>query len=44
MPPKLHAKLKHQAKKKGYGKKRADKYVYGTMQNIKDQRNSGRKK
>lgn len=31
MPKKLEKKLKAQAKKKGFKGKRADKYVYGTM-------------
>jgi hypothetical protein len=34
MPKALHAKLKKQAKKKGYTGKRAKKYVHGTMTNI----------
>jgi len=35
MPKKLEAKLKRQARKKGYGKKRSDAYVYGTLSKIK---------
>jgi len=32
MPPKaLEKKLRVQAKKKGFGKKRAGRYIYGTM-------------
>lgn len=31
MPKKLERKLKAQAKKKGFGKKRAARYVYGTL-------------
>ncbi len=31
MPKALEKKLKAQAKKKGYKGERADKYVYGTM-------------
>lgn len=31
MPKALERKLKAQAKKKGYGKKRAGAYVYGTL-------------
>lgn len=31
MPLKLERKLKSQAKKKGFGKKRANAYVYGAM-------------
>jgi hypothetical protein len=33
MPKELEAKLKRQAKKKGFGKERANAYVYGTMRN-----------
>lgn len=35
MPEALERKLKAQAKKKGFGKKRADRYVYGTLSKIK---------
>jgi len=35
MPIKLERKLKSQAKKKGYGKKRAGAYVYGTLAKFK---------
>jgi len=31
MPKKLERKLKKQARKKGFGKKRANAYVYGTL-------------
>lgn len=31
MPVKLERKLKRQAKKKGFGKKRTKAYVYGTL-------------
>ena len=31
MPKALERKLKTQARKKGYGKKRSDAYVYGTL-------------
>ena len=31
MPKALERKLKTQARKKGYGKKRADAYIYGTL-------------
>jgi len=31
MPKKLEQKLKREAKKRGYGKKRTDAYVYGTL-------------
>lgn len=31
MPRALEKKLKAQAKKKGFGKKRAGKYIYGTL-------------
>ena len=34
MPKKLEAKLKRQARKKGFGKKRAGAYVYGTMRKM----------
>ena len=35
MPRKLELKLKREAKKKGFGKKRADRYVYGTLDKLK---------
>ena len=35
MPKALHKKLKRQARKKGLKGKRADKYVYGTMDKLK---------
>ena len=31
MPKKLEEKLKRQAKKKGFGKERTGRYVYGTL-------------
>jgi len=31
MPKQLERKLKAEAKKKGFGKKRANAYVYGTL-------------
>lgn len=31
MPKKLEARLRRRARKKGYGKKRQDAYVYGTL-------------
>lgn len=31
MPEALERKLRRQAKARGYGKKRADAYVYGTL-------------
>lgn len=31
MPKKLEAKLKREAKKKGFSKERTDAYVYGTL-------------
>ena len=34
MPKELHDKLKREAKKKGLKGKRADAYVYGTMQRV----------
>jgi hypothetical protein len=33
MPVELERKLKRQAKKKGFGKKRTGAYVYGTLRN-----------
>ena len=36
MPKALEAKLKKQAKKKGFGKKRTGRYVYGTLQRVTD--------
>ena len=35
MPKKLERKLKKMAKKKGYKGKRANSYVYGTLNKIK---------
>lgn len=35
MPKKIHDKLKKQCQKKGFGKERCDRYVYGTMARIK---------
>ena len=34
MPKKLHDKLLREAQKKGYTGKRADRYVYGTLQKL----------
>lgn len=34
MPKKLERKLKAEAKKRGYGKKRTGAYVYGTIAKI----------
>lgn len=34
MPKALEQKLKKEAKKKGFGEKRADAYVYGTLQKV----------
>ena len=34
MPKALEDKLKRQAKKKGFGKKRAGAYVYGTLRKL----------
>lgn len=34
MPKALEEKLKKQAKKKGFGKKRTDSYVYGVMNKL----------
>ncbi len=44
MPKKLKAKLKRQAKKKGFGKERTSKYVYGTLENIKKKKRKPKKK
>ena len=38
MPKKLEAKLKREARKKGFGKKRAAAYVYGTLAKLKAKR------
>lgn len=35
MPKELHEKLKKIAKKRGYSKKRAGRYIYGTLERIK---------
>lgn len=34
MPKKLERKLKREAKKKGFGKKRTGAYVYGTLRKL----------
>lgn len=34
MPKALERKLRKEAKQKGYGKKRANAYVYGTLREI----------
>ncbi len=34
MPKALEAKLRRQAKKRGYGKKRTGAYVYGTLSKL----------
>jgi hypothetical protein len=34
MPKKLEKKLKREAKKKGFGKKRSGAYVYGTLRKL----------
>lgn len=34
MPKKLERKLKTEAKKKGFGKKRTGAYVYGTLRKL----------
>jgi len=34
MPKEIEKRLAKQARKKGYGKKRTDRYVYGTMQKL----------
>jgi hypothetical protein len=35
MPKELHRKLEHEAEKKGLKGERKDRYVYGTMKEIK---------
>jgi len=35
MPKKLERKLKAQARRRGYGKKRTARYVYGTMEKLR---------
>ena len=34
MPKELEAKLKRQARKKGFGKKRTGSYIYGTLNKL----------
>ena len=34
MPKAIEQKLKRQAKKKGFGKKRAAAYIYGTLRKL----------
>jgi len=34
VPKKLHDKLAREARQKGYTGERADRYIYGTMENI----------
>lgn len=34
MPKKLERKLKTEAKKKGFGEERANRYIYGTIRKI----------
>jgi hypothetical protein len=41
MPKKLENKLKAEAKRKHFGKKRAGAYVYGTLQKLKRKRRKG---
>lgn len=38
MPKKVEAKLKAEARKKGFGRKRTGAYVYGTLAKIKKKR------
>lgn len=38
MPKKVEAKLKTEARKKGFGRKRTGAYVYGTLAKIKKKR------
>ncbi|KKM90065.1 hypothetical protein LCGC14_1242310 [marine sediment metagenome] len=40
MPIKLERKLKKIAAKRGYGKERTGRYVYGTLGKIKDVKNA----
>lgn len=40
MPKKVEAKLKREAKKKGFGKKRTNAYVYGTLAKLKRRKKS----
>lgn len=42
MPKKAEAALKKTAKERGYGKERTDRYVYGTLQNMKKKGKSKR--
>jgi len=35
MPKKVEARLRKEARKKGFGKKRTNAYVYGTLNKIK---------
>jgi len=44
MPKALERKLKAQAKKKGFGKKRTGAYVYGTLQKVTDWKPGKKKK
>lgn len=34
MPKKLERKLRAEARRKGFGKKRSDRYVYGTLRKL----------
>lgn len=43
MPEELERKLKAQAKKKGFGKKRTGKYIYGTLAKIEGKTKAGNK-
>lgn len=38
MPKAVERKLKREARKKGFGKKRTNAYVYGTLAKIKKRR------
>ena len=44
MPKALETKLKAEAKKRGYGKKRTGAYVYGTLAKIEKRRKGKRGK
>lgn len=38
MPRKLERKLRRKARKRGYGETRTDKYVHGTLANLRKKR------
>lgn len=43
MPEKLERKLKKEAKKKGFGKKRTGAYVFGTLNKIEKSSGGGKR-